>query len=430
MSARKSFLLFLLLSCGMLLHAAPVTEVKAEYPLKNRKPGENVSFSVKAMENGSLVKDGVLEIEIQENGLCVKKLKLDLASENPKVIAATMQKPGFLTCRTWVYESPEKKETYVYGRDTVPFEPEKLQPAAAAPADFDAFWAKAFKSALDTPPDFRLTPLEKASTKTHKAYLLSFALDGGVRMYGFLSVPADAGQKKYPAVLRIPGAGPGFTAVRHQPGVMTLQMNIHFIDPSDNASFRNEYAKLDSPRPYQTRNIAEPERYYLSRVVPGLCRAADFLAEHPAWNGKSLIAAGSSQGGALSLMTAAFQGKITAVSASIPALCDQNGRLAGRAPGWPNLHGAMQRFEKQLSEADRTRICGYFDTVHFVPKIKVPVNMNCGAMDIVCPPHTVYIAYNLIRAPKEIMIMPAASHSVSPDGSRKNDEFMKKEFAK
>ena len=172
-------------------------------------------------------------------------------------------------------------------------------------------------------------------------------------------------------ILRIPGAGPGFTAPRFQPGVITLQMNIHCIDPSDKTFFRSEYAKIDKPRPYQARNAAVPEKYYLARVVPGLCRAVDYLAARPDWNGRSLVAAGSSQGGALSLMCAAFSGKVTAVSASIPAFGDQNGRFSARAPGWPNLYSVMARFEKQLPDAERKRICGYFDLVNFVPKIKV-----------------------------------------------------------
>ena len=249
-------------------------------------------------------------------------------------------------------------------------------------------------------------------------------------MYGFLSVPSGSAQAKYPAVLRIPGAGPGFTAPRFQPGVITLQMNIHCIDPSDKTFFRSEYAKIDKPRPYQARNAAVPEKYYLARVVPGLCRAVDYLAARPDWNGRSLVAAGSSQGGALSLMCAAFSGKITAVSASIPAFGDQNGRFSARAPGWPNLYSVMVRFEKQLPDAERKRICGYFDLVNFVPKIKAPVNMNCGAIDIVCPPHSVYAVYNRITAPKEMLLMQGTSHMVSREGSLKNEAFMKKDFAK
>lgn len=429
MSICRCVMFCALFLCGISLHATPVTEVHAQDPLKNRKPGEEVRFTVKAMEDGKLLKNGVLEISIQENGIPAKKIELDLAEGNPREITASMRKSGFLTCRTWAYRAPGKKTVYVYGRDTVPFEPEKLTADVAAPADFDAFWEKVFRNALETPPDFQLKTLTQGVPKTHTAYLLSFAL-GKERMYGFLSVPSGSAQAKYPAVLRIPGAGPGFTAPRFQPGVITLQMNIHCIDPSDKTFFRSEYAKIDKPRPYQARNAAVPEKYYLARVVPGLCRAVDYLAARPDWNGRSLVVAGSSQGGALSLMCAAFSGKITAVSASIPAFGDQNGRFSARAPGWPNLYSVMVRFEKQLPDAERKRICGYFDLVNFVPKIKAPVNMNCGAIDIVCPPHSVYAVYNRITAPKEMLLMQGTSHMVSREGSLKNEAFMKKDFAK
>ena len=144
MSICRCVMFCALFLCGISLHAAPVTEVHAQDPLKNRKPGEEVRFTVKAMEDGKLLKNGVLEISIQENGIPAKKIELDLAEGNPREITASMRKSGFLTCRTWAYRAPGKKIAYVYGRDTVPFEPEKLTADVAAPADFDAFWEKVF----------------------------------------------------------------------------------------------------------------------------------------------------------------------------------------------------------------------------------------------------------------------------------------------
>ena len=66
------------------------------------------------------------------------------------------------------------------------------------------------------------------------------------------------------------------------------------------------------------------DAFYYNRVVLGSIRAVDFLCGLPEYNGKSLGVTGSSQGGALSVITAALHKQVTFFAAVHPAMCDHS----------------------------------------------------------------------------------------------------------
>ena len=96
-------------------------------------------------------------------------------------------------------------------------------------------------------------------------------------------------------------------------------------------------------------------------------RAVDFICSLPQYNGKALGVTGSSQGGALSVITAALDSRVTFLAAVHPALCDHEAFFKKRACGWPHYfyyYGAPD--EKQL-ETER-----YYDTANFARLLNVP----------------------------------------------------------
>lgn len=74
---------------------------------------------------------------------------------------------------------------------------------------------------------------------------------------------------------------------------------------------------------------------YYNRVVVGALRAVDFICSLPQYNGKALGVTGSSQGGALSVITAALDSRVTFLAAVHPALCDHEAFFKKRACGLP-----------------------------------------------------------------------------------------------
>jgi pimeloyl-ACP methyl ester carboxylesterase len=98
---------------------------------------------------------------------------------------------------------------------------------------------------------------------------------------------------------------------------------------------------------------------------------------------------------------------VTAYLANVPAGCDHTGKLAGRAPGWPNLAARLKGGKDGAKTLEASR---YFDAMNFATKIKCPGLIGLGLIDPVCPPEGIFATINQIKSPKKVIIMPKADH--------------------
>ena len=71
---------------------------------------------------------------------------------------------------------------------------------------------------------------------------------------------------------------------------------------------------------YLCQGLDSRDDYYMKHVYLGLVRAIDFLTSLPEWDGKNVAVQGGSQGGALSLVAAALDSRVTLCCANHPAL--------------------------------------------------------------------------------------------------------------
>ena len=69
----------------------------------------------------------------------------------------------------------------------------------------------------------------------------------------------------------------------------------------------------------------------------GCVRAVDYLCSMKEFDGSNLLVQGGSQGGALAIVTAVLNPRVTGVVSFFPALSDLSGYEKGRAGGWPHL---------------------------------------------------------------------------------------------
>ena len=135
-------------------------------------------------------------------------------------------------------------------------------------------------------------------------------------------------------------------------------------------------------------------------------RCAEYLANHPEWDGKTLVVMGGSQGGQQSLVTAGLHPAVTAALAIVPAGCDMLGPDIGRRGGWPQWYSITDgKDEAAVHEASR-----YFDVANFVPRITCPVLIGIGLLDQTCPPEGIFAAANQIRSHREVILMPKGAH--------------------
>jgi cephalosporin-C deacetylase-like acetyl esterase len=340
--------------------------------------------------------------------------KTAAVAKEPLVIEpGALKAPGFLRCLV---------TTTVDGRDyrgvgTAAYAPERIEPTVENPADFDAFWAAGREALAKLPVDARLTPKPELSTAKADVYHVSLqnvgaSLAGSSRLYGVLAVPRAEGT--FPAVMSPPGAGvrpyAGLVALAER-GYLTLQIGIHGL-PVDLPQEAYDSLRSVALAGYPTFHLDDRDRYYYRRVYLGCLRANDFLVAHPKWDGKHLVVSGGSQGGALSIVTAGLDSRVTALAPYYPALADVTGYLHGRAGGWPH----MFRDEKDGHRTPaKIRTASYYDVVNFARRVKAPGLYTWGWNDETCPPTSMHSVYNVVTAPKKLLLAAETGHSTVPE---------------
>jgi cephalosporin-C deacetylase-like acetyl esterase len=242
-------------------------------------------------------------------------------------------------------------------------------------------------------------------------------------LYGILCVPRAAG--KYPAVLSVPGAG--VRPYRGLPqlaarGLITFQIGIHGIPVIQPQEVYDSLAS-GGLSGYPTMGLDARDRYYYRRVYTGTLRANDFLTSLPQWDGRNLGVTGGSQGGALSLVTAGLDRRVTRLAAYYPALSDLTGYLHDRAGGWPHMFRATEGPASHRSEA-KILTSQYYDVVNFARRVTAPGLYSWGFNDETCPPTSTYAAYNVITAPKRLILAYDTGHRSTQEQVDEVDDWL------
>lgn len=334
--------------------------------------------------------------------------------------AGALKEPGFLRC----IASIEKDGRTYRGLGTAAFRPDRIKPTTSEPADFDKFWDDGKKDLAKLPLDAKFEPLPAYSSPTVDVFQVSFQNVGAgssksSRIYGILAVPKAIGpNQKFPALLSVPGAGirpyRGLLNLAER-GIITLQIGIHGIPVTLDQTVYDNLAAGSLNR-YMIYNLENKNSYYYRRVFLGCLRANDFLANLSQFDGKNLGVIGGSQGGALAIMTAALDPRVKSLAASYPALSDMTGYIYGRAGGW--FHGFRDETNRTKEKIETSK---YYDTVNFAKRLKVPGIYSFGYNDEVCPPTSIYAAYNSIAAPKTLLLGLEMGHGNSSEqGERIN----------
>ncbi len=325
--------------------------------------------------------------------------------------------PGFLQCHASVEVDGKTYSSYA----TAGFSPEQIEPTTTLPPDFEQFWEEAKSDLAKIPVKPVLTRLPERCTDKVDVYHVSIDNIKG-KIYGILCKPKAEG--KYPAILHVPGAGirPYYGDIwSAEKGIITFQIGIHGI-PVNLDQIVYDNLGTGALNGYQIANLDDKDNYYYKRVYLGCVRAVDFIESIDCFNGRDIAVTGGSQGGALSIITAALDSRIDYLAAFYPALCDLTGYLNGRAGGWPHMF--LDDFTNKPEKVENSK---YYDVVNFARFVKVPGWYSWGYNDNVCPPTSMHAAYNVIPAPKELHLFPETQHWTFPEQQeQKNNWLFKK----
>lgn len=291
----------------------------------------------------------------------------------------------------------------------------EYRPVVPEPDDFDGFWAQTLKEA-------RGAAGEPASYRRVTDTLLSTVEVYDVRFPGWAGQPVAAW-------LLLPRAADG-----PLPVVVTYQGYSGGRGlPTDSLLFSAAgYAHLvvdsrgqghDTPDPdplpaaqwvrgFMTRGIDNPRNYYYRRLMTDCVRAVDAIREHPVIDPSRVVVAGGSQGGGLALAAAGLsRDAVAAALVDVPFLCHFRRAVDISTAGpYPELVEYLGWHKRDNPEA-AFRTLSYFDGVHHAARATAPALFSVGLMDPICPPSTVFAAYNRYAAEKDILIWQFGDHS-------------------
>jgi cephalosporin-C deacetylase-like acetyl esterase len=344
-------------------------------------------------------------------------------SQNLIIDAGTLKEPGFLRCVVTM----EKDGRNYRGVGTAGFRPDLIKPTTTDPGDFDRFWDEGKAQLAKYPLDAKFEPLPSYSTANVNVYHVNFQNVGAVlnktsRIYGILAIPKSVNpNQKFPALLHVPGAGVrpyrGSLTLAEK-GIITLQIGIHGMPVTLDQSVYDNLA-AGALNLYMSSNLDDKNTFYFRRVILGCLRANDFLTSLPQFDGQNLGVMGGSQGGALSVMTAALDSRVKGLAVWIPAMADMTGYVYGRAGGWSHAFRDEQNRTKEKIETSK-----YYDAVNFARRLKVPGIYTFGYNDETCPPTSMFSLYNTVVAPKKLLLALETGHSLTNEQSERVNGWM------
>lgn len=409
---KTGFVIFLLLLLGILPMEAQIrgnsinVTVVPDHQDWIYEVGQTAVFKVSVTKSSTLINNVVVDYEAGPEMYPTEKRQGEMLKSGTMTWKGRMTKPGFY--RLTVTAHVDGKE--YKGSCTAAFSPEKLKPTTVEPADFEQYWQKTLEESRWTALNPQRELLPERSSEDVSVYQVSFQnIRWGSRTYGILSIPTKPG--KYPALLRVPGAG-----VRPYAGdtytapakAIVLEIGIHGVDVTQPQQFYDNLMN-GALNCYWNFGIDSRDDSYYKRVVVGCVRAVDYIASLSEWDGKTIGVTGASQGGFLSYATAALDKRITFVAAVHPALCDLAASLQGLPCGWPHYFYKLNK-EDLNKKKNQVEACCYYDGVNFARRIQCPTWVSFGFNDDVVPPTTAYATYNSLTCPKTLSVYQQTAH--------------------
>lgn len=292
---------------------------------------------------------------------------------------------------------------------------ERYSPALSEPADLDEFWAETLRETRELPLGATFEEVDNQLALV-TSYDVSFAGYGGDRIKAWLHVPAGA-SAPLPAVVEYAGYSGGRGMV-HQgmtwalAGYACLVMDTRgqgwgFVTGSTPDPHVSALANA-SPG-HMTRGILDPGEYFYRRVYTDAVRAVEAAAASELVDEQRIVVAGGSQGGGIALAAASLSQGVIGALIDVPFLCHfaRAVTLTDRDP-YREIARYLSRNRHHVEQAMET--LSYFDGAVLAPRAKVPALFSVGLMDPVCPPSTVYAAFNRYGGEKRIVAYPFNEH--------------------
>ncbi|SDS60904.1 cephalosporin-C deacetylase [Paenibacillaceae bacterium GAS479] len=297
----------------------------------------------------------------------------------------------------------------------------------------ESFWLPRLKQAWEKPLYDERERVEEELFPDADVYRISFEGFDDTPIKGWYMVPRVAAKesRQVPCVIVYPGYTEGAGYPEQHAQWLLLGYAVLAVDVRGQGGDTGNrlLSTHGQSKGWISQNLLEnPERsYYMAMFIDSL-KALQAAGSQPEVDSSRLIPCGGSQGGGLALAVAALCGLagfeaigLAAVLADIPNLCHIDQAVFSSTGSLTEAGQLASRHPEQLPQLLENLAC--FDNMNLACRITAPVLVSVGWKDTVCPPETVYAAFNRIHAPKEIRDYPFLGHEVNGAHNREKLRF-------
>jgi len=288
-------------------------------------------------------------------------------------------------------------------------------PARTEPDDFDEFWNETLSQTRKFPLNVRFEHVE-TGLKFLEVYDVTYNGYGGQSIKGWFVLPSY-----HPEPLACVVEYIGYGGGRGHPYDWLLWGNIGYAHlimdvrgqgstwrSGDTPDFEPDGGNPQIPG-FMTRGILDPHTYFYRRVFIDAVRAVESARSHSSVDAKRVAVLGGSQGGGIALAAAGLIPDLAAVLPDVPFLCHiRHATEITDSYPYAEIQNYCKIHRGKIETVFNT--LSYFDGVNFATRAKSPALFSVGLMDEICPPSTVFAAYNYYKGPKEIKVWPYNHH--------------------
>ena len=284
---------------------------------------------------------------------------------------------------------------------------DQYQTIVRKPDDIDRFWDDVLAETATIPlePEVVYDPLR--STARIDVYEVFYTSLDHVRIAGWYAVPRQR-TGKLPGLIQVPGynmeppvpknwAARGYAAFSVAPRGKLRS----------NRQFNPGYPGL------LTYGMVDRNTYSYRGFYMDACRAVDFLLGRDEVNSGRIGVTGHSQGGGLTVSTAALRPEIKAAAAGAPYLCGymDSIELTDAYP-YQEIADYLRLYPDSREQVENT--LAYFDGINLAHRITCPIIVSVGLQDSTCPPETGFAMFDaIVSADKKMYAYDGHGHDAN-----------------
>lgn len=392
---------------GLFIWAQPTCqdpEIEAEDPINGQlwagseetfySVGENISFIIQSNTSGDVsytIKEDIYLSAIDEG-------TINVTANTPYYINTQLNHEGFLLLQ--INQNGQQANA------SVAIEACQITPLDVSPTNLNEFWDSLKNELSQVPMNALITERPDKSNAAQNTYKMILDNIDGKKVYGWISVPNCDGP--FSAILELPPFGTQIinpVDYYAQDGAIGVAISVHDYDCEQEVPGNIAY----SPN----NHFYDKNTNYYKAAILGAIRALDYISSRSDFDGVHLAVSGVSQGGGLSIITAGLDNRVKYLAQSVAAFCNHPGYLSNRSSGFPYWLKETEVMGGNLNEVKQE--IAYYDAVYFAQKFKGPSFNAVGYNDMVCPPSTVFTAYNQLLGPKTMLHGITTGHANHPN---------------